>query len=164
MKLQELFEGLFHQPLYESLITIPDSVWQKELSNAYYNTDDTTRGLLAIIPPEIFLKLTPNDPYLKDRTKSKGSFNPSKWYDPMMPRLFVGKDNHKIVDHEGRSRVLLAMQNDIKFVPIIILLDKSNRIKNIEDAPKFLAAQESSYNYRINYVELLTYPFHNILK
>jgi len=149
--------------LNESLISIPDAIWQREIADVYYN-DGSTRGILVIMPPEKFLKLTPVDPYIKDRTEKKGKFNPSLFYEPRMPKLFIGKDNHKIVGHEGRSRVLLAMQSKIKFVPIIIVLDKSNKIVNLEDAPEVLEAEESSFNYRINHIQLLNYPFNNILK
>jgi hypothetical protein len=143
---------------------ISDKKWAREISNAAYSTDDSTRALVVGMSPDDFLSMASNsDGDALRRAKEYGKFNADKYTDDWLPTFDI-KPNGKIEGHEGRARAEIARLSGLKTIPVILRLPKSDRLKSINDAPVFLMAQDSDKTLRVNDPTLVYFGAENPFK
>ena len=117
---------------------ISNEMWDKELSNNQYTTDDSTRGYITYLTPQEFLKLTPWDKeeqsYVKEKAKEHGEFDEKEFNKNWLPTLNVDPSG-KVKAHEGRTRAYMAEQAGYDKIPVLVQMPKTDRLKDIKQAP-----------------------------
>jgi len=142
---------------------ISDEEYAKEVKMADYPHEDKTRSGISIMTPDHFLSLVPESSGDAERRADKyGSFDAHKFTGDILPSLDINNKG-EVQDHEGRARAIMAKRAGITEFPVVIRLQKSDRVSYNTAIPNKLTSQDSKTKVTVPQAEHLNYKSKNPL-
>lgn len=129
--------------------------------NYYGYHDNTSKGVLVMMPPQRFLQLAvEGGPDVTRRAAKLGPFDVDKFNKEFLPYLTVDRKKGQVVDHEGRARAARALQDKIPEIPVVISA-RDQRWASADELPSILKREHSGERIPlldVTPVELLLTP------
>lgn len=137
--------GLGVLPLIPSMAKLKGMVTADRLASErrYYGFhDNTSKGILTMMPPQRFLDLSVEGHDVAKRAEQMKKFNVDKYNKEFLPYLDVDRAKGQVVSHEGRARAMRALMDDVPEIPVVIA-SRDARFKSTDELPSILKREKT---------------------
>lgn len=137
--------GLGVLPLIPSMANLKGMVTADRLASErrYYGVhDNTSKGILTMMPPQRFLDLSVEGHDVAKRAGQMKKFNVDKYNEEFLPYLDVDRAKGQVVSHEGRARAMRALMDKVPEIPVVIA-SRGARFKSTDELPATLKREKT---------------------